>query len=115
MNGTDNTLDKLLAGYRLWGFAAIGSFIVFGFLFSIVIFAQEMNFIMLLMVLLSGLLWIGTTSICRHSFVILKRYIGREVGILEFLSTQFVVFLFPFAYRKIKKEVDLYREKISVE
>ncbi|MEW6108752.1 MAG: hypothetical protein AB1632_06245 [Nitrospirota bacterium] len=61
--------------------------------------------------LMAGFLWIGTTSIYRHSFILLKRYIGREVSMLEFMSTQFVVFLFPFAYRKLKREVGLYREK----
>ena len=63
--------------------------------------------------LLCGFLWVGTTSISRHSFILLKRYIGKEgeISILEFMSTQLVVFLFPFAYRKVKREVELYKEK----
>lgn len=106
-------LDELLAHYRLWSLAAIGAFIVFIILFSVFIFLQSAQFWLLLMVLLSGVLWIGTTSLSRHSFILLKRYIGREleISIPEFLSTQLVVFLFPFAYRKVKKEIDLYRAK----
>lgn len=110
----EKVLDKLLATYRLWSFAAIGSFIILVLLFITATLTPKINFLMLLGILLSGFLWIGTTSISRHSFVLLKRYIGREaeISILEFMSTQLVVFLFPFAYKKVRKEVDLYREKI---
>lgn len=117
MSGKDTLLDKLLANYCFWSLAAIGSFIILVSLFLVAVFMQAINFSILLMVLLFGFLWIGATSISRHSFVLLKRYIGREgeISILEFLSTQLVVFLFPFAYRKVKKEAELYRKKNSAD
>ncbi|MBI5203398.1 MAG: hypothetical protein HZA11_00605 [Nitrospirae bacterium] len=117
MSGKDTLVDKLLANYRFWSLAAIGSFIILVSLFLAAVFIQRINFLMLVMVLLFGFLWIGATSISRHSFVLLKRYIGREgeISILEFLSTQLVVFLFPFAYRKVKKEAELYRKKNSAD
>ncbi|KAF0146023.1 MAG: hypothetical protein FD156_391 [Nitrospirae bacterium] len=117
MSGKDNILDKLLSNYCFWSLAAIGSFIILVSLFLAAVFIQRINFLMLVMVLLFGFLWIGATSISRHSFVLLKRYIGREgeISILEFLSTQLVVFLFPFAYRKVKKEAELYRKKNSAD
>jgi len=113
MNKTDDTPGKLLADYRMWGLIAIASFIMFVLLFIIFTFVRSAGFVMLSMVFLSGLLWIGTTSISRHSLILLKRHILKEVSVLEFLSTQLVVFLFPFTYIKVKKEVDLYRKKIS--
>jgi len=117
MSGKDTLLDKLLANYCFWSLAAIGSFSILVSLFLLALFMQAINFSILLMVLLFGFLWIGATSISRHSFVLLKRYIGREgeISILEFLSTQLVVFLFPFAYRKVKKEAELYRKKNSAD
>jgi hypothetical protein len=54
---------------------------------------------------LSGFLWIGSTSLCRHSLVLLKDEVGQKIDIREFLATQFVFFLFPFTYRKVKREV----------
>jgi hypothetical protein len=61
--------------------------------------------------LLSGFLWIGATSVSRHVFVMLKKYIGKETSVLEFLSTQFIVLLFPFLYFKLKREVRAHQER----
>ncbi len=61
--------------------------------------------------LLTGFLWIGVTAVSRHVFVLLKRYIGKEISDLEFLSTQFIVLLLPFLYMKLKKEVRIYNGK----
>jgi hypothetical protein len=61
--------------------------------------------------LLTGFLWIGVTSISRHVFVLLKRYIGKDITVLEFLLTQFIVLLFPLYYMKLRKEVLSYSEK----
>jgi hypothetical protein len=41
----------------------------------------------------------------------LKRYIGKDISILEFLSTQFIVLLFPFLYMKLKKDIRIYKGK----
>jgi hypothetical protein len=41
----------------------------------------------------------------------LKRYIGKEISVLEFLSTQFVVLLLPVLYLKLRKEVRTYLGK----
>ncbi len=110
----DNNIDVLLTNYRLWGLAAIGSFVVFALLLTFVITAHGLHFIWLLMILMSGFLWIGTTAICRHSLVLLKSYIRKDIGIPEFLSTQLVVFLFPFTYRKVKREVDAYLKRTFI-
>lgn len=106
--------DKLLSNYRLWGIAAISSFVIFIILLLLIVFLQEIRIISIFAVLLFGFIWIGTTSISRHSFILLKNYIGKEVSVIEFLSTQLVVFLFPLAYRKVKEEVEAYRKEKGV-
>jgi hypothetical protein len=104
-------LDRLVARYRFWSVTASGAFIVFVFLIVIVSRAAKLNLLMLFFALLMGFLWIGATSISRHSFVLLKNYLGCRVSIVEFLSTQFIVFLFPCAYRKVKEEADAFRKR----
>jgi hypothetical protein len=106
-----DSLDRLVARYRFWAMAASGAFAVFVFLLVIVYRAEKLNLFMLFLALLSGFLWIGATSISRHFFVLLKNYLGCRVNLVEFLSTQFVVFLFPFAYRKVKNEAEAFRKR----
>ena len=101
----------LLALYRFWGAAAMASFTTFLFLLAAALRSPAVNFTLLVMNLFAGFLWLGTTSISRHSLIRLKDTIGKKVGLLEFLSTQFVFILFPFSYRKVKKEVERYNEK----
>ncbi|MDA8104831.1 MAG: hypothetical protein M0Z71_05570 [Nitrospiraceae bacterium] len=101
----------LLAVYRFWGAAAMASFTAFLFLLAAVLRTPAVNYTLLVMNLFSGFLWLGTTSISRHSLIRLKDTIGKKVGLLEFLSTQFVFILFPYSYRKVKKEVELYTYK----
>ena len=101
----------LLAVYRFWGAAAMASFTAFLFLLAAVLRTPAVNYTLLVMNLFSGFLWLGTTSISRHSLIRLKDTIGKKVGLLEFLSTQFVFILFPYSYRKVKKEVELYTDK----
>jgi len=101
----------LLAVYRFWGAAAMASFTAFLFLLAAALRSPAVNITLLVMNLFAGFLWLGTTSISRHSLIRLKDTIGKKVGLLEFLSTQFVFILFPFSYRKVKKEVELYNEK----
>lgn len=74
-------------------------------------FSEMVNYLFLFLLLFAGFLWIGVTSISRHVFVLLKRHIGKDISVLEFLSTQFIVLLFPFFYMKLRKEVRNYREK----
>ncbi len=102
-------LDRLLAMYRFWGITATAAFTVFLFLIAVVYRLKEFNLALLFLALLAGFLWIGATSISRHCFVLLKNYIGGRVSLVEFLSTQFVVFLFPFAYRKVRAEAEDFR------
>jgi hypothetical protein len=101
----------LLARYRFWGAAAVASFMVFLFLLAAALRSPSVNYALLLMNLFAGFLCIGTASISRHSLIRLKETIGKRVGLLEFLSTQFVFILFPYSYRKVKKEVERYTEK----
>jgi hypothetical protein len=106
-----DSLDRLVARYRFWAMTASGAFTVFLFLLVVVYRAEKLNLLMLFLALLMGFLWIGATSITRHAFILLKNYLGCRVSVVEFLSTQFVVFLFPFAYRKVKKEADAFRKR----
>jgi hypothetical protein len=104
-------LGRLIALYRFWGIMAGGAFVVFVSLLVLVYRAEKFSVVMLFVALVAGFFWIGATSLCRHSFILLKNYLGCRVNVVEFLSTQFVVFLFPFAYRKIRKEADAFRKR----
>jgi hypothetical protein len=106
-----DVLDRLLAAYRFWGVTATAAFAVFVFLLADVYLAEHLSVVMLLLALICGFLWIGATSISRHSLILLKNYLGCRVSVIEFLSTQFVVFLFPFAYRKVKGEAAAFRKR----
>jgi hypothetical protein len=106
-----DVLDRLMAAYRFWGITAGCAFFLFVFLLVAVWRAEKFSMIILVVALVSGFLWIGATSLCRHSFILLKNYLGCRVSVVEFLSTQFVVFLLPFAYRKVKREADALMKK----
>jgi ABC-type enterochelin transport system permease subunit len=103
-------ISGLLALYRFWGAAAVASFAAFLFLLAAAMRNPAVSYPLLVMSLFAGFLWIGTTSISRHSLIRLKDTIGERVGLFEFLSTQFVFILFPYSYRKLKKEVERYAE-----
>jgi hypothetical protein len=106
-----NHADRLLSSYLLSGIVSFFVFMVFIVLLSLAVILDKTDMILYFILLLFGFLWIGVTSISRHVFVMLKKYIGKEISVLEFLSTQFVVLLFPFLYMKLKKEVRTYGEK----
>lgn len=108
---SDDTLDKLLSNYRVWGIGAMCFFMISISLLMFLVLFPSAPLEILYFVLLSGFLWIGSTSFSRHALVLLKRYIGGELSVVEFLSTQFVAVLFPLAYRKVKNEVKVFREK----
>ena len=103
--------DRLLSSYAMWGMLSITAFIVFLALLLFTVFLEKSNMLINFIMLLTGFLWIGVTSVSRHIFVLLKRYIGKDISILEFLATQFIVLLFPLFYIKLRKEVRIYREK----
>lgn len=75
--------------------------------------AEQAGLKSLLGILMSGFLWIGATSFSRHSLVTLKQFIGIKVGILEFISTQMVVILFPYHYIRLKREVAEFKGRIA--
>lgn len=97
--------ERLLSAYRFWGLATLAFFGLFLLSVFTALSSTGLNRVMLVAPLFSGFLWIGTTSLSRHSLIQLKRCMGKEVGLLEFVSTQFVFVLFPFTYRELKKEV----------
>lgn len=103
--------DRLLSSYLLWGMITVAVFIVFVLLLWLAVVQEKTDMALYFIVLLTGFLWIGATSLSRHVFVILKRYIGKEISIPEFLSTQFVVLLLPYLYLKLRKEVQSHAEK----
>jgi hypothetical protein len=105
--------ERLLSSYMLWGMASISVFTVFILLLLLAIVREQTNMLLYFLMLLSGFLWIGATSVSRHVFVMLKRYIGKEISVPEFLSTQFIVLLFPFSYLRLRKEVQGHLEKES--
>jgi len=104
-----DTLDKALARYRLTALATIFSFIAFVILLIMGIQGEKTDPFTLFTILLSGMLWIGTTALSRHAYVILKTALRKRIGTLEFLSTNLVVVLFPVAYRQLKKEVESFK------
>jgi len=108
---TKSNVDRLLSSYLLWGIISISSFIAFVSLLLVTLVLEKTDMILYFVMLLTGFFWIGVTSISRHVFVMLKRYIGKDLSILEFLSTQFIMLLFPFLYMKLKKEIRIYKEK----
>ncbi len=108
---TDDTVEKLLSHYRIWGIAAVSFFIIAVSLLMVLAFVPGAPVKILYVVLLCGFLWIGATSFSRHALVVLKQYMERELGMVEFLSTQLVAVLFPFAYKKVKDEVKAFREQ----
>lgn len=101
--------DRLLSSYVLWGVISISSFVAFVALLLVTLVLEKTDMIFYFVMLLTGFLWIGVTSISRHVFVMLKRHIGKDISIPEFLSTQFIVLLLPFLYMKLKKEVRTYK------
>ena len=103
--------DRLLSSYLLWGMVTAAVFTVFIVLLLLAVVQERTDMALYFIMLLSGFLWIGATSISRHVFVLLKRYIGKEISVLEFLSTQFIVLLFPFYYLKLRREVRDHLEK----
>lgn len=105
------TIEKLLSHYFHWGIAAACFFMISVCLLLVLMLVPGTPLEVLYFVLLCGFLWIGSTSFSRHSLVLLKQHIGRKIGIVEFLSTQFVAILFPLSYRKVKDEVRVFRER----
>jgi hypothetical protein len=101
----------LLSNYMLWGTISVLAFIVFLVLLIYLIRSDRADTIHYFITLLFGFLWIGVTSISRHAFVLLKKFTGRKISTLEFLSTQLVVLLFPLLYSRLKKEVKEYEEQ----
>ncbi|MFI5293693.1 MAG: hypothetical protein ACHQ0Y_01530 [Thermodesulfovibrionales bacterium] len=108
MQSNIREIERLLSVYRFWGLAAVAFFVLFLLSIFTVISSTGINYLLIAAPLFFGFLWIGTTSLSRHSLVQLKQSIDKEVGLLEFVSTQFVFALFPFTYRELKKEVALY-------
>lgn len=101
----------LLSSYLLWGSLSVIVFIVFMALLLFLVNHERAGILHYFIALLFGFLWIGVTSISRHAFVLLKKFIGRKISIPEFLSTQFAVLLFPLLYIRLKREVREYEEK----
>lgn len=110
---SSDVVDRLLAAYRLWGIVATGAFILFALLLSLYSLSGGAHFGMLFAAFVLGFLWIGATSLSRHSLVNLKKCMGVELGIAEFFLTQFVIVLFPHMYGKVKREVALYKAGVS--
>jgi hypothetical protein len=107
------TADRLLANYRMLGIGAILSFLGFIALLLVFYLHDNTDSFFLFFILTSGFLWIGMTSLCRHVLIKLKFQMGSKVSIVEFLLTQLIVFLFPFYYSRLKKEVALYKDKLA--
>lgn len=104
--------ERLLSGYLFCGILSVLVFILFIILLTYAIQMKQPYIFLYFILLLTGFLWIGVTAISRHVFVMLKKYIGKEISVLEFLSTQFIVLLLPFLYRKLRKEVLIYNKKM---
>jgi len=101
----------LLSSYLLWGTLSVAVFIVFIVLLFLLVKYERTGMAHYFIALLFGFLWIGVTSVTRHVFVLLKKFTGNKISTLEFLSTQFIVLLFPFFYMRLRKEVREYEKK----
>ena len=99
------TLDKMLAHYRLLALLTIFSFLFSAFIMITGMRAESTHPLIFFAIFLSAAFWIGMTALCRHSYVVLKTAMGKQIGLLEFLSTNLVVLIFPLVYGKLKKEV----------
>lgn len=97
--------ERLLSQYLHWGILSFVFFLGFILLLSYILLIAETEIALYFMLLLTGFLWIGATAVSRHLFVLLKSMIGRKITVLEFLSTQFVMLMLPFFYRKLRKEI----------
>ena len=106
---SDKTLDKLLAQYRLRALIVIFSFVLSAFLMITGIRMESTHPLSFFTIFLSAAFWIGMTALCRHSYVMLKTAMGKRIGLLEFLSTNLVVLIFPVVYRKLKNEVTSFK------
>ena len=113
MTEETKTVDRLLATYRILGIGAMISFFIFIVLLLVFYLHDHTDIFFLFLILTSGFLWIGMTSLCRHALVKLKFQTGNNVSLIEFLLTQLVVFLFPFYYYRLKKDVALYKDKLA--
>lgn len=108
MNQERISLDGLLSQYRLWGIIAMGAFTMLVIFLLLALFLRDAGIFSIFLVLVFGFLWIGATSICRHLFIRIKDLIGKKVGMREFLSTQLIIFLFPFVYKRLRSEIEEY-------
>jgi hypothetical protein len=102
---SDKTLDRMLAQYRRRALITIFSFAFSALLLIMGIRAESTHPLIFFVIFLSAAFWIGMTALCRHSYVVLKTAMWKRIGLLEFLSTNLVVVLFPLVYRNLKKEV----------
>jgi hypothetical protein len=103
--------ERVLVHYLRWGIASLLSFILFISALFIALSSGMVHFLFIFLLLLSGFLWIGLTSISRHAYILVKRAIGKEATVTEFLGTQLGILFFPAMYFRLKKEVDEYRQK----
>ncbi len=106
---SDTSLDILLRQCRLWALAAMLSFALSLCVFFLGIRSDSFNRLIPFAIFLTAILWLGTTALYRHSYVRLRTAMGKKIGLLEFLATNFVFILFPFVYRKLKKEVESFQ------
>lgn len=91
----------------------MSAFFLFVFLVTSYLAAEQAGLMYLFGILMSGFLSIGMTALSRHTLITLKHFIGNKVGMLEFISTQLVVFLFPFHYVRLKREVAEFKGRIA--
>lgn len=107
------TADQLLLFYCLWGAVAVAAFLMGIYLLFICLAADGADLWYLAGLLCSGFLWIGTTSLSRHALIRTKEFIGKSVGLPEFLLTQLVFLLFPFHYLSLRREVEAFKRRMT--
>ncbi|TAN43169.1 MAG: hypothetical protein EPN25_01610 [Nitrospirae bacterium] len=104
-------IDALLAHSLRVGLGAVVSFFLFILISFIVYLRLDAGLFSLLPMLFAGFLWIGATSLYRHTYVSLKNSMGNKTGVIEFLSTQLVFCLLPYHYVRLRKEVALFKQR----
>ena len=105
ISGTRHELEKLLTQYCLLGAGTMASAVLFCVLLIIGTSDDGVYSGLPVALLFLGMLWIGGTVLCRHTFVLMRTHMRRRVTGLEFLSTNFAFLLFPLVCLKLRREI----------
>ena len=100
--------EVLLSRYRLWGVVSTLALMIFAIVLIAVLSSDLLGIGHFLLLLWTGISWLGATALCRHSYVALMQHMGVKVALKDFLSIQLIAIVFPFHYGKTRRTVREY-------